>query len=138
MKNSILVSIEFYFKGKKYSPSLTLDLDVYMATRGAEEAIYQLLANSNGIDLYSYEYEMMQAEKLVFSQATGLATDFLEDSVFNFAGFSLALDDEGIVEMLSKIASEHLSVNDLSAQPALEAALLAAYKLGQKKGPTIV
>ena len=133
-----MVSIEFYFKGKKYSPSLNLDLDAYMATRGGEDAIYHLLADNNHIDLYSYEYEMMLAEKLVFSQATGLAADFLKDGGFDFAGFSQVLDDEGAIKMLSKIASEHLSVNDLSAQPALEAALLAAYKLGQKKGPTIL
>ena len=133
MKNNILVSIDFYFKGKKHSPSLTLDLDAYMATRGGEDALYHLLANGNDIDLYSYEYEMMLAEKLVFSQATGLAADFLEDGGFDFAGFSQALDDESAVKMLSKIASDHLSVSDLSAQPALNAALLEAYRLGQKK-----
>ncbi len=132
MNNSITTSLEFYFKGQKHTPAVVLDLNVYIQNESNTESLYVLLANSNNIDLYSYEYEMMLAEDLVFSDATGLASDFLEGGKFDFVAFEQALHDEGMVKIISKIASDHLSVDDLSSQPNLKAALLEAYKLGQK------
>ena len=132
MNNNIVISAEFYFKGQKHSPSIVLDLDAHIQNKGSLDSLYPLLANSNNIDLYSYEYEMMLAEDLVFSEATGLAEAFLEDGQFDLAAFRQALHDEGITEAISEIASTHLSVDDLSSQPDLKSALLEAFKLGQK------
>lgn len=111
---------------------MVIDLDTDIQTKGGFDSLYPLLANSNNIDLYSYEYEMMLAEELIFSGATGLAEAFLEDGKFDLAGFQQAVHDEGVTQVLSEIASTHLSVDDLSSQPDLKAALLEAYKLGQK------
>lgn len=132
MNNNIIISVEFYFKGQKHSPSMVLDLDTHVQTKGSLESLYPLLATSNNIDHYSYEYEMLQAEELVFSDATGLAKGFLGDGKFDFVGFQQALHDESITEGLSEIASTHLAVDDLSSQPDLKAALIAAFKLGKK------
>ena len=132
MSNNIVISVEFYFKGQKHSPSMVVDLDAHIQNKGGFDSLYPLLANSNNIDLYSYEYEMMLAEDLVFSDATGLAKDFLEDGQFDLTAFRQALHDEGITEAISEIASTHLAVDDLSSQPGLKAALLEAFKLGQK------
>lgn len=138
MKNNIVVSVEFSFKGKKYSPSMVVSLDEHIQsggglTGGKLDALYPLLATSNAIDHYSYEYEIMLAEDLAFSDATGLAANFLEEGKFDLAAFKQALQEETIAEALSKIAKDHLSVDDLSSQPGLKAALLKAYKLGQSK-----
>lgn len=132
MQNQIVISIEFYFKGQKFSPSMVVDLDAHIQNEGNFDALYPLLASNNDIDLYSYEYEMMLAEDIVFSDATGLAVSFLEDRKFDFAGFKQALHDESIATAVSAIADTHLSINDLSTQPALKAALIAAYKLGRQ------
>ena len=132
MNNNIIISVEFYFKGQRHSPSMVVDLDAHVQTKGGFDSLYPLLANSNNIDLYSYEYEMLLAEELVFSKATGLAEAFLEEGKFDLAAFQQALHDEGITEGLSEIASTHLSVDDLSSQPDLNAALLEAFKLGKK------
>ena len=132
MNNNIVISVEFYFKGQKHSPSMVVDLNAHVQSNSGFDSLYPLLAKHNNIDLYSYEYEMLLAEELVFLEATGLAEAFLEEGKFDLAAFQQALHDEGISEGLSEIASTHLSVDDLSSQPDLKAALLAAFKLGQK------
>ena len=132
MKNQISISLVFYFKGKKYSPSMVIDLNTQTQTQNNYESLYTLLANNNNIDLYSYEYEMMLAEELVFSDATGLAKLFIKNGKFDFIAFNQAQHDEIITDAISKIASEHLSIDDLSSRPDIKSALLEAYKLGQK------
>jgi len=132
MKNQISISLEFYFKGKKHSPSMVIDLDTHIQTNSSSKSLYILLAKNNTIDLYSYEYEMMLTEDLIFSDATGLAKLFIEDGKFDFIAFNQARHDENISKAISKIAREHLSVDDLSSQPDIKAALLEAYKLGQE------
>ena len=75
---------------------------------------------------------MMMTEDLVFSDASGLAVTFLEDGKFDLAAFEQSLQDEKITETISKIASDHLSIDDLSSQPDLKSALLDAFKQGEK------
>ena len=132
MKNTIVISAEFFFKGVKLSPSMMLDLDSHIHSNICIESLYPLLAKSNNIDLYSYEYEILLAEKLIFSDAKGLATPFLDNGIFDIDAFEQAVHDKHIIETVSSIASSILSVDDLDAQPVLKTALIEAYKLGQK------
>jgi hypothetical protein len=132
MKNSVRISLEFYFKGRKHSLSMVLDLDEYIQAKDSIDSLYTLLARSNNLDPYSYEYEVMLAEDLVFSDATGCAGAYLKDGKFDFAAFEQALREDNLTAILSRIARDHLSVDDLSAQPDLKAALLEAYRSGQK------
>jgi hypothetical protein len=132
MKNSIVISAEFFYKGENLSPSMVIDLDLHLQSNINIEEIYPLLAKSNNIDLYSYEYEMLQGETLVFSNAQGLAKDFLDDGSFDIDAFEQALQDEQIIKVISTIAETILSIDDLDAQPVLKTALIEAYKLGQQ------
>lgn len=131
MTNSITISIEFFFKGEKLSPSMVIDLDDHIKHKKTTESFLPLLATSNGIDHYSYEYEMLHAEELVFSNPQGLARAFLNEGYFDFEGFEQAWREERIAEAVARIAKEHCDVDDLSTQPELKAALIEAYKLGQ-------
>ena len=121
MKNFISISFEFDFKSQKFAPSMVVELNEHIQAQRDYYSLYTLLAYGNNIDLYSYEYE-----------AAGLAESFLKDAKFDFIAFEQALRDESISDLISKIASDHLSVDDLSSQPNLKAALLEAYKLGQE------
>ncbi len=132
MCNKITIGLEFYFKGNKYSPSLVIDLDEHVLTKRDFDSFYVILASSVNIDTYSYEYEMMLAQEISFSAATGLATIFLDNGNFDFPAFRQTLQDERLAAGISKIASDHLSVNDLSSRPELKTALTKAYQLGQK------
>lgn len=132
MKNSIVISAEFFFKGQKLSPSMVVDLDIHLRSKNNIHELYPLLAKNNNIDLYSYEYEILQAENLVFSEAKGLAEPFLNNGTFDIDAFGQALHDEKIIGIVSNIAKTILSVDDLDEQPVLKTALIEAYKLGQQ------
>lgn len=130
MKNSVVASVEFYFKGERYAPSLQLDLDKLMQKRGELENLHHAIAMANRINAYSYEYEMMLAEELSFSEPTGLAVEFLHDGEFDLQGFTARWEEERILEKVRPIAEQCVGVFDLDAKPKLKASLIAAYRAG--------
>ncbi|MDT8451406.1 MAG: hypothetical protein RQ936_01520 [Gammaproteobacteria bacterium] len=132
MKNSIVVSAEFYFKGEKYTPSMVIDLDEHIKSKSSDEAFHLLLAKNNSIDTYSYEYEVLLDQPLRFSDAEGMARHFLNETDFDFAAFTRACQQESILEAIADIARTHLAVTDLSTRPELQAALVEAFEQGRK------
>jgi hypothetical protein len=132
MKNTVTISIEFSFKGKTLSPSITLELDEVMQSTGHLPSFYQLLATENGFDLYSYEYEMMQTEALQFSNAQGLVSDFISGTELDITAFEAAWHDHQVTDKLLKLANKTLGISNFSENPELHQALLEAYALGQK------
>lgn len=132
MKNIITASIHFSFKGERHKPSITLELDRHLESTGTLPNLYQLIAKENNFDLYSYEYEMMQAEEIKFSNAEGLIKDFISDGVLDVDAFTLSWQENKALNELLSIAEEHLNIKDFSQHDELKQALLAAYLLGQK------
>jgi hypothetical protein len=132
MKNSLVASIEFYFKGEKYSPSARIDLDRMMETGGELPSLVTLLARENGIDLYSYQYEVMEMEEIHFSEVQGFVADFIHNGMLDFEGFADKWQEQKVLDELAGIARHCLDLEDLGAQPGLKDALLEAYRLGQK------
>ena len=135
--NKIVASVSFHFKGKLFSPRATIDLDNLMATQYRSNdklsSIHPLLAKINGIDLYSYEYEIMLEEPIQFSEATGIATDFLRDGQFFIEEFEKAWQGKKILEYIQPIAKQHLAIDNLTEHPDLEKALTACFLEGQNK-----
>lgn len=134
MKNSLVASIEFYFKGEKYSPSARIDLDRMMETMGELPSFVSLLARENGIDPYSYQYEVMEVEEIRFSEVEGFVADFIHDGALDFEGFAARWHEQKLQEELAGIARRCLGVEELGRQPELNSALLEAYRLGRKSG----
>ncbi|MCW8956223.1 MAG: hypothetical protein OQL09_05020 [Gammaproteobacteria bacterium] len=131
MSNRVTASIMFYFKGKQFAPSCEFDLDTFMQTDGHLPNFYTLLANTNNINLYSYEFEMMQTETIIFNQPQGLIADYIHDSILDIEGFEAAWHKQKIDKGLQNIARRYMSIEQLSQHPDLEAALQAAYQLGK-------
>ena len=52
------------------------------------------IAKASNHELYSYEYEMMQAEDIVFSDAEGLVAEFIMDGILDIQSFEQALKDD--------------------------------------------
>lgn len=131
MKNIITASVKFSFKGVSHEPSITLELDKYIVG-GDFPDLYPLIAKENNHDLYSYEYEMMQAEEIFFSNAEGLIADFISNGVLDLQAFQAAFSEKLIIKQLRDVAKEHLQIDDLEQQPELAQALLSAYRLGKQ------
>jgi hypothetical protein len=133
MANHITASVEFYYKGEKLSARVDVDLDQYMQTNGKIPALYPLLAQAIDLDFYSYEYEMMQTEPIIFSDASGLVADYVNDGELDFDAFQTAFNQHAVIERLQVIAREHMGIDDLQQHPDLMNALLEAYQLGETK-----
>ena len=132
MSNKVTASILFSFKGQTLTPSVELDLDQQMQAGGKLPDLYPLIARANGYDMYSYEYEMMQAEEIQFSQPEGLIADFIQDGKLDIEAFESAWHTQQILDKLQRIASEHLNIDDLQQHPDVQTALLEAYKIGRR------
>lgn len=131
MKNSIVASVVFYFKGERYAPSMVLDLDEMMQRDGGLSNLHHSIAVANSIDAYSYEYEMMMADDIHFEQPEGLAVEFLQDGQFDMDGFKIRWREQQVVEAVRPIAERCVGVTDLDSKPKLKAALIEAYLAGK-------
>lgn len=134
MKNSIDVHIEFSFKGETYSPFATIDLDEALGHHGALPPIHALLAEKNGIDTYSYLYEVMEQAEIVFDNARGLATEFLINGEFDAEAFAARGEENRIIGRLQTIATREMGIDDLDQHQPLKKALFQAYRLGEGEG----
>ncbi len=130
MSNKITAYIRFCFKGQTHEPSIEIDMDEFMLRSANVSEIYMLLARENDFDLYSYEYEMMQAESILFKEATGLVAEHVNDGVLDMPAFETAWKESMVLDKLAVIAKNQLSIDDLSNEPAIRQALLEAYGLG--------
>lgn len=131
MKNTVTISIKFFYKGDEHSPSVTIELDEIILTTNDLSHFYPILAKENNYDMYSYEYEMMQAEPLHFSNPQGLIADFISDNALDITAFVAAWKKDLRMTQLSVIAKETMDINNLNEHPELADALLQAFELGQ-------
>ena len=136
MKSTIRARVEFSFKGETHSPSAVIDLDGVMRGPGVVGNLHPTLARLNGIDSYSYLYEVLEVHEVEFDQPTGLAVDSFHDGVFDIHDFERRWRDAQRLERLAPVARRHLGIDDLDAHPALLEALLEAYRLGEGSGDT--
>lgn len=131
MKNSIVASVVFYFKGERHAPSMVIDLDELMERNGGMNNLHHSIAVANSIDAYSYEYEMMMADDILFEQPEGMATEFLHDGHFDMDGFKTKWHEQQVVKAVRPIAERCVGITDLDAKPKLKAALIEAYLAGK-------
>ena len=132
MSNHITASIEFYFKGEKITSSIELDVDPHMHATGRLPDLYPLLARAIDLGLYSYEYEMMQAEEISYDNAKGLIAEHVNEGLLDYEAFHKSWSENAVIEKLQDIAKQYLSIDDINQQPDLKNALIAAYQQGKK------
>ncbi|MDT8370977.1 MAG: hypothetical protein RQ783_03165 [Gammaproteobacteria bacterium] len=131
MANKVTVSVEFYFKGKAFSPSSELDLDKVMHTYGTLPDLHLLLAQTSDIDSYSYEFEMLIAEPIQFSQPQGSAVTFYNEGQFDQHGFEQAWHQQQQLDYLAPLIKQQLDIDNIDDHPKLKNVILAAYNLGK-------
>jgi len=128
MHNTILASIEFYFKGICHDLSAVIDMDACMRHHDAIQYIYHTLASENGIGLYSHELDVMIMEDIEFSNPTGLVASFFNEGELDIDGFDAAWQEQKVVNTLQPIAKKHLGIDNLDEHPALKSALIEAFQ----------
>lgn len=131
MANKITARITFYFKGKKFTPSVELDLDTLMQRYNGLPALHETLAAENHIDSYSYEYEMLLGEDIHFSDAEGDAIAFLKNGEFDQVAYEQFWFQKTITTQLHKIIHTELDSDAIKQHPKLINAMLAAFQYGR-------
>lgn len=131
-KNRIDISITFDYKGERFTPTATIELDEFITLENGLPHFHQILAQRNNIDLMSYQYEIMLEDVVQISNAKGLVADFVNNGQLDEAGFLQARHEQGCFEQLQNIAQQHLAVDDLAKNPELKKALSEAFKLGKE------
>lgn len=132
MKNSIDAHVEFSFKGEDYSLTSHVDLDLLMEAESSLPSFHAILAHDHGIDTYSYLYEVMLESHIHFSDAQGIAADFLSGADFDHDGFTNSWQENRILNLLQPIATRELGIADLNQHQSLKTALVQAYDLGKR------
>ena len=132
MSNSVRVSATFSFRGELLQPEMRLDLDEALEQGMTTESIYALLATKNNIDPYSYEYEMLEAEPLVFDEPEGLAEKYTENGRLDWKGLENAWKENRLLEKIGRIAKENMGIDNLEDIPGLKKTLLAVYSLAKE------
>ena len=133
MTTKITAHVEFSFKGEVHTPSMELDLDDLMQRHNTFPNLHTMLAKENNIDSYSYEYEMLIAEPILFSQAQGLAKQFLHNNGFDLAGFAQQWNENKLLHTLSPLIKQEMDIDNIEQYPELKRLLLEAYQLGRQQ-----
>ncbi|OIO73687.1 MAG: hypothetical protein AUJ57_03955 [Zetaproteobacteria bacterium CG1_02_53_45] len=131
-KCTVVASLEFDFRGERFSPGITIDLNRLMLRQGDLNGLHDMLAESIGLDAYRHEYDVMVLEDITFSEPTGLACKFVHEGHLNFDGFIQTWEREQILAAIRPIAAKHLDIDDLTKHEAIEKALIESYRTGQK------
>lgn len=131
MRNTIKAVIKFSFRGENYTPELIVDLDQLLKAEQDFTRLHEQLAQANGIDTYSYAYEVMESCEIEFSEATGDAVSFLQESGgFDLPGFKQSKQSFQSEQQLLEIARQHMRINSLDEVDGLKQALQAAFDAG--------
>lgn len=114
-----------------HHPELEINLDDLLNAGQDFSQLHKMLAQANGVDTYSYLYEVMEACDIEFSEASGLAAEYLDDQgQFDFEGFSQSWKQQQSHIDLLLLARRHMKISTLEEIEGLEAALRAAYQAG--------
>jgi hypothetical protein len=131
MKNSVVATVGFDFKGEHHAPSLQIDLDKVMQNEGELDRLHHTIAVANAINASSYDSDMMMAADLHFDKPTGMATSCFHDGEFDIEEFKTKWQEQQVLEKVRPIAERCVGVSDLDGKPKLKAALIEAYLAGK-------
>lgn len=132
MRDTIDAHVEFSFKGETIFLSATIALDDFRDLHADPYSFHAILAARNGIDAYSYHYEVMCEEAVRFDNAQGQAAGFCADGEFDFQAYAASRQSSNVIAQLGQLASRDLGIADLEQHPELKTALLHAYQLGRQ------
>ncbi len=130
--NSIDAELEFDFKGERFSPRVTIDLDAYFQAGRDIVYIYDMLATSIGIDEHRHEYDVMVMQDVVFSHPQGYAQGFVHDGQVDWQGLKQAWQSKHEQDDILTLAKSHFSEQEIADHPKLLQALTQAYKQNKK------
>jgi hypothetical protein len=129
--NTVSVRLDFSFQAETYAFESCIDLDACLATSPEAPDFHRLLAQQNGVDPYSYRYEVLESHTIEFVAPTGLAVRCCQDGGFDWGLFVELWREETLLATLRTIALQRMRVENLDECPDLASALRDAYSAGR-------
>lgn len=129
--STVRARVSFSFKGETHHLESVIDLDGFLGEPDVMPDFHRLLAQSAGIDPYSYLYEVLASHEIEFSDATGAAARCCDDGKFDWARFARDAGEERDWPVVRAVCEPLIGVCDWDTEPELKAALLAAYRAGR-------
>ncbi len=130
MAEQVTVHAEFDYRGKTHQVSAVIALDVLLQSGEYDFNVLGVLAAANGIDPYSYEFEVMQQAELRYDDAQGLAAKFVQAGQFDVLGYAAARHRQGCEAQLLRLAQPALGLCGEPQRETVLAALRQAFVLG--------
>lgn len=92
-------------------------------------SIYLKLAQDNGIDVYSYQFEVMLDQDIYFSQAQGCARGCLKNGELNIDKLRQNFQQMSSEQVVQSIVNKYLSSDESTDR--VKKAMLEAFQLGR-------
>lgn len=131
MTNQISVQMVFHFKGEEHNLKADIKLPLHIGDMTAfYYALPRRIAERNGVDTYSYMFDMMESCPIEVVAAEGYVARFLENGPISMDEFVQACNAVTPEMLMADIAERVQDGTNLS----LESALLLAYQIGVSQG----
>ncbi len=133
MNNTITVNMLFHFKGEEYNLTKEVKLPANLDNlQTFISSLPRVLAQDNGIDTYSYLFEMMECTDIYVTQATGFVSRFMPEEPVILETFIESCKQITLDDLLDFTLQTHLP--DLVDNQQAKAALKEAFLIGQSAG----
>ena len=128
--STVTASLHFDYQGRRFSPSISVNLHRLMIRQQGLSHIYDLLGASIGLDAYRHEYDVMVMHDITFSDPTGLACAYVSDGQLDFDAFAEAWKKQRALNAIQPVAQKQLNISDLDQHPDIRNALVECFNLG--------
>jgi len=127
--HSLLASLSFDYQGRRCDLQSLVNIAEVISHQDFFQSVYLQLAQDNGIDVYSYQFEIMMDQNIVFSQARGCAQECLREGELNINKLRRNFEQASSEQIIQSIAEKYFRSEELSDH--LKRALVEAFQLGR-------
>lgn len=125
--------MDFDFAGKSYHFSSQATLPKHMGgLLDFANSLPRKLGRENGVDSYSYMYEVMDASIIVVTAAEGLISKFMVGNAMPLYDFITVCNEVSVDDLIRHIAETQFS--SVEDKKSLHKALTTAYHIGVSAG----
>jgi hypothetical protein len=128
-KHSLLASLSFDYQGKSHALQSVINIENVISHEDFYQSVYLQIAQECGIDLYSYQLEIMMDQDIQFSEAKGCAEGCIDNQSLNLELLRQRYDHVLCLEQIEVVVSKHLNSTEMTK--GVKKALIEAYQLGK-------
>ncbi len=127
--NTVAVNIDFDYQGQHYALKDVINIDHIIYHENFYHCVYLSIAQSNNIDLHSYQLEIMMDQTIVFSNEKGCVQGCVSQGILDLVLLKEAYQKVECLPVIERIIQQHIP--KLEHSDNITKALVDAYILGK-------